>query len=71
MTNSEIIWLSRRMPKAEIVAVCEKAGCVIYDWPGVPLDRLIAARVAMIELGLIEKGALKLLDRSVGLRGRG
>ncbi len=66
MTNAEIIWLSKRLPKAAVEAVSRQANEASDFWAGlaIPKSCTIAAQLVIVELAMIQFGGLRLLNRS-------
>lgn len=65
MTDIEIIWLARTLPRPVVKQISTQCDDAVADWslPQMPRQCITAVQIVTIEMGLIQAGALKILGR--------
>lgn len=66
MTTDEMVWLSKRLPRAVLTQMVADSQAVDEFWRevAVPKQGRIAAQIVTVELAVIRAGGLKILNRS-------
>lgn len=65
MTDREVVWLAKMLPRPVVKQISSLCDDVVADWslPQMPRQCITAAQIVTIELGLIQAGGLKILGR--------